>query len=156
MEKLKWSNRKMKIFNKELKKYFKPTWIGLLVVALIGQLQIFNVLFWQIQIFENLPLGFLKFTQVIWVLIIFINVFYLTKKKDFSFLQALFVGFLYFIAFGVLKIITRIILGHDIHYLFLGGMGKLSPLLECFLIISIVTVAAALSAIYEVKTKKQK
>ncbi len=146
----------MKIFNKELKEYFKPTWIWLLLVALIGQFQILNILFLHIQILEHLPFGFLRFTQLLWVLIIFINIFNLTKKKDFSFLQVIFVGFFYFLAFGVLKIIVRIILGHDIHYLLFGGMGKLSPLLECFLIILIVTIAAALSGIYEKKLENKR
>lgn len=143
-------DRFVKIFDKELMDYLRPTWICLLIVAFIGQFQILNVYF--LHILEHppfLPIGFLKLTQLIWGLILAFNVFYVVWKKDFTFLQAIFTGFLYFIGFGVLKTITRTAMGHDLRYLLLGDASRLSPLLECFLIIFALTIIGAGAGLYE-------
>jgi len=146
----------MKFFGRELVDYLKPVWPWLLAVALIGQFQVLNVFFFHIQALDCLPLGFLHFTQLLWALIIAFSVLHIVRKKNFSFPQALFVGFLYIIAFGVLKVIARIAMGHDIHYLFFGDAQRMGPFLECILYISGITIIAALGGMLDKKTAKKK
>ena len=145
----------MKFFGKELVDYLKPVWPWLLAVALIGQFQILNEFFLHIQLLELLPLGFLHFTQLLWALIIAFSILHIVQKKNFSFPQALFVGFLYLLAFGVLKVITRLALGHNPNYLFFGSAQAMAPFLECVLYISAITIVAALAGLLDKKTAKK-
>ncbi len=144
----------MEIFGKGVYQYLKYAWAPLLAVALIGQFQVLNEFFLHIT-FGLSAENFLRLTQLSWAAVVAASVFYLVRKKDLNYKQAAFVGFLYITAFGFLKIATRIMIGNDITYLFMGSAGKVSPLLESVAYISAITALSAIGAMLDRPKRKQ-
>ena len=134
------------IFGKNLIDYLKPTWPYILAVFLIGQIQIGSVFYFPINIqnfFNSIP-HFLRLSQLLWVILIIISLFVVVRKYDFTFKQIQFLGLLYFIVFGVLKVFVRsVFLRHDLNYLFLGHESApviSAPFVECFVYIFLITI----------------
>jgi len=137
---------KSAIFGKSFIDYLKPTWPYILVVFLIGQIQIGAVFYFTVDIqnFLNSIPHFLRLSQLIWAITIFISLFVVVRKYDFNFKQIQFLGLLYFIVFGVLKVSVRaVFLKHDLYYLFLGHESApviSAPFVECFVYIFLITI----------------
>ena len=137
---------KSTIFRRNFIDYLKPTWPYILAVFLIGQIQIGAVFYFTIDIqnfFNSIP-HFLRLSQLIWTITIVISVFVVVRKYDFTFKQIQFLGLLYFIVFGVLKVFVRaVFLGHNLNYLFLGHESAQiisAPFVECFVYIFLITI----------------
>jgi len=134
------------IFGKRFIDYLKPTWPYILAVFFIGQIQIGSVFYFPINIqnfFNSIP-HFLRLSQLLWVILIIISLFVVVRKYDFTFKQIQFLGLLYFIVFGVLKVFVRaVFLRHDLNYLFLGHESTpviSAPFVECFVYIFLITI----------------
>lgn len=137
---------KSTIFGKSFIDYLKPTWLYILAVFLIGQIQIGAVFYFPIDIqnfFNSIPY-FLRLSQLLWAILIVISLFVVVRKYDFTFKQIQFLGLLYFIVFGVLKVFVRaVFLRHDLYYLFLGHKSApiiSAPFVECFVYIFLITI----------------
>ena len=95
--------------------------------------------------FNSIP-HFLRLSQLLWAITVVISLFVVVRKYDFNFKQIQFLGLLYFIVFGVLKVFVRaVFLGHDLNYLFLGRESALvisAPFVECFVYIFLITIIA--------------
>ena len=137
---------KSTIFGKSFIDYLKPTWPYILAVFLIGQIQIGTVLYFPIDIqnFLNSIPHFIRLSQLLWAITIVISLFVVVRKYDFNFKQIQFLGLLYFIVFGVLKVFVRaVFLRHDLNYLFLGHESApviSAPFVECFVYIFLITI----------------
>ena len=137
---------KSAVFGRNFIDYLKPTWPYILAVFLIGQIQIGAVFYFLIDIqnfFNSIP-HFLRLSQLLWAITIVISLFVVVRKYDFNFKQIQFLGLLYFIVFGVLKVFVRaVFLRHDLNYLFLGRESApviSAPFVECFVYIFLITI----------------
>jgi hypothetical protein len=136
----------LNIFGRKFFDYIKPTWPYITAVFLIGQIQLGAVFYLpaDIQIFFDSIPHFLRLSQLLWVIIIIISLFVAVRKYDFTLKQIQFLGLLYFIVFGVLKVFVRaVFLGHDLNYLFLGHESApiiSAPFVECFVYIFLITI----------------
>lgn len=103
---------------KGLGRFIKVFWLPILAVLAIGQLQIV----YAFVMTSGRPSEIvLRVTQALWVLIIFASIYYAMRKKSVSLKQALFAGFLFFIAFSVMIVLVRwLVFGHDIISLITG------------------------------------
>lgn len=137
---------KSAVFGRNFIDYLKPTWPYILAVFLIGQIQIGAVFYFPIDIqnfFNSIPY-FLRLSQLLWAILIVISLFVVVRKYDFTFKQIQFLGLLYFIVFGVLKVLVRaVFLRHDLYYLLLGHESApiiSAPFVECFVYIFLITI----------------
>jgi len=119
-------------------------WLPLLVVFAIGQLEI--VYFFMTPAPSDI---FLRVAQIVWMLIIFVSVYYAVKKKGIDLKQVFFVGFLFFVALGMITVLVRwLVFRHDVIYL------VTKPLALFFLYVFISVFAGAFGAILEKKMQK--
>lgn len=97
----------------DVRALIKIFWLPLLVVFIIGQLEIVFTFLIVIPIPSDI---FLRVADVLLILIIAVSVYYAVKKKGISLAQVLLLGFLFFVAFGIMVSFVRwILLGHAIY-----------------------------------------